>query len=151
MLRPTGAVLNPYALVAILSALLLCGVTVSIRLMAASESTASLLLYQSAVLCTAYLIPAIIWWDWPDAREWALLAVIGLSGTIGQYLFTVAFKVAETTALAPLEFTRLLIAIVVGYLIFAEVPDLTTMAGALVVIGSTIYTVRRNAVAEARG
>lgn len=151
MLRPTGAVLDPYALVAILSALLLCGVTVSIRLMAHSESTVSLLLYQSAVLCAAYLVPAMIWWEWPSGKEWALLLAIGISGTVGQYLFTVAFKVAETTALAPLEFTRLLLAIIVGYLIFAEVPDLTTMLGALIVIGSTIYTVRRNAVAEARG
>jgi drug/metabolite transporter (DMT)-like permease len=150
MLRPTDAALDPYALLAILSAILLCGVTVFIRLMAATESTASLLLYQSAVLCAAYLGPAVIWWEWPSAIEWTLLLVIGIAGTIGQYLFTVAFKIAETSALAPLEFTRLLIAIIVGYLIFAEVPDVTTMFGALIVVGSTIYTVRRNAAADTR-
>jgi drug/metabolite transporter (DMT)-like permease len=145
MLRPTGEAMNAYALVAVLSALLLCGVTISIRLMAQTESTETVMLYQSFVLCAAYAVPAFHWWQWPSQKEWLLLAVIGMVGTLGQYLFTLAFRIAEAAALAPLEFTRLLIAIVVGYFIFSEVPDLSTMLGAMIVMGSTIYTVRRNA------
>lgn len=145
MLKPGAEVLNPYALVAIFSALLLSGVTLFIRLMAATETTAALLLYQSTVLCAAYLGPALYFWEWPTQREWILLGVIGIFGTIGQYLFTWAFKVGETAALAPLEFTRLLLAVAIGFLFFHEVPDVATILGASIVIGSTIYTVRRNA------
>ncbi len=144
MLRPSSGTIDVYSLVAVLSALLLCGVTISIRLMARTEATETVMLYQSFVLCTAYAVPSIVWWQWPSQKEWMLLAVIGIVGTLGQYLFTLAFRVAEASALAPLEFTRLLIAIVLGYLVFSEIPELSTMLGALIVMGSTIYTVRRN-------
>lgn len=144
MLRPSGGVVDIYTLVAVLSALLLCGVTVSIRLMARTESTETVMLYQSFVLCAAYAVPTFLWWQWPSQEEWVLLAVIGIVGTLGQYLFTLAFRVAEASALAPLEFTRLLIAIILGFLVFSEIPEMSTMLGAVIVMGSTIYTVRRN-------
>ncbi|MDH4415157.1 MAG: DMT family transporter [Rhizobium sp.] len=144
MLRPSGGAVDTYTLVAVLSALLLCGVTISIRLMAGTESTETVMLYQSFVLCAAYAVPGILWWEWPSQKEWFLLVVIGIVGTLGQYLFTLAFRVAEASALAPLEFTRLLIAIVLGYFVFSEIPELSTMLGAMIVMGSTIYTVRRN-------
>ncbi|BDA82736.1 multidrug transporter [Aureimonas sp. SA4125] len=145
MLRPTGDLMDAYALIAVLSAMLLCGVTISIRLMARTESTETVMLYQSVVLCAAYAVPSFLWWQWPSQKEWLLLLVIGTIGTVAQYLFTMAFRVAEAAALAPLEFTRLLIAIFVGYLLFSEVPEISTMLGALIVMGSTIYTVRQNA------
>lgn len=144
MLRPSGGTVDIYTLVAVLSALLLCGVTVSIRLMARTESTETVMLYQSFVLCAAYAVPTFLWWQWPSQEEWFLLAVIGIVGTLGQYLFTLAFRVAEASALAPLEFTRLLIAIILGFLVFSEIPEMSTMLGAVIVMGSTIYTVRRN-------
>jgi drug/metabolite transporter (DMT)-like permease len=144
MLRPSGGPVDVYTLIAVLSALLLCGVTISIRLMARTESTETVMLYQSFVLCAAYAVPSVLWWQWPSQKEWLLLAVIGIVGTLGQYLFTLAFRVAEASALAPLEFTRLLIAIVLGYFIFSEIPAPSTMLGAMIVMGSTIYTVRRN-------
>lgn len=144
MLRPSGGVVDIYTLVAVLSALLLCGVTVSIRLMARTESTETVMLYQSFVLCAAYAVPTFLWWQWPSQEEWVLLVVIGIVGTLGQYLFTLAFRVAEASALAPLEFTRLLIAIILGFLVFSEIPEMSTMLGAVIVMGSTIYTVRRN-------
>lgn len=144
MLKPTGGAVDTYTLVAVLSALLLCGVTISIRLMARTESTETVMLYQSFVLCAAYAVPTVLWWRWPSQEQWFLLAVIGVVGTLGQYLFTLAFRMAEASALAPLEFTRLLIAIILGYFVFSEIPDVSTMLGALIVIGSTIYTIRRN-------
>ncbi|WP_162292631.1 DMT family transporter [Hartmannibacter diazotrophicus] len=145
MLKPGAEVLNPYALLAIVSAVLLCGVTLSIRLLAATETTTTLLLYQSIVLCSAYLGPTIWWWEWPSAQEWTMLVVVGVFGTICQYLFTMAFRVGEASAIAPLEFTRLIMAGLIGFLYFGEIPDAWTLIGATIVVGSTIDTVRRNA------
>jgi len=55
-----------------------------------------------------------------------------------------AFRVAETSALAPLEFTRLIVACAIGYALFDEIPDLRTLLGATIVIATTVYTVRGN-------
>ena len=149
MLRPGAEPLNPYALLALAGALFGAGITISVRMLAQREKTETILLYQAIVLMAALLPPAIQWWEMPTPQEWLLLVLIGTSGTAGQYLITKAFQVGEAAALAPLDFVRLLIAVAIGFFIFAEIPDLTTFLGGAVVVGATIYTVRRNAVRKA--
>jgi drug/metabolite transporter (DMT)-like permease len=145
MLLPTGGDgLNVFALMALSSGLLGAGVSITIRSMSHTESTITIMLYQSIILCLLYVGPAAWWWVWPTATEWGLLATIGIVGSLAQYLFTRGCQIGEASALAPLEFSRLLIAAVVGYFVFLEVPSLTTLAGATIIIGSTVYTVRHN-------
>jgi drug/metabolite transporter (DMT)-like permease len=113
--------------------------------MSQREATMTIMLYQSIILCLFYVGPAAWWWVWPTATEWWLLATIGVFGSVAQFLFTRGCQIGEASALAPLEFSRLLIAAVVGYFVFLEVPSLTTLIGATIIIGSTVYTVRHNA------
>ncbi len=146
MLLPAGGGQpSAFALMAVLSGLLSAGVSITIRSMARTESAITIMLYQSIVLCIGFVGPAAWWWVWPTAREWWLLATIGIFGSVAQYLFTRACQIGEASALAPLEFSRLLLAVVIGYFVFAEVPTLIMLAGATIVIGSTVYTVRHNA------
>jgi drug/metabolite transporter (DMT)-like permease len=145
MLWPAGDGLNVFALLAIGSGLLSCGVTITIRSMARSEATTTIMLYQSIILCVALVVPTTLWWVPPTPQEWAVLLVIGVVGAWGQYLFTSACQVGEAGALAPLEFTRLLLSACIGYLFFLETPSLSVLIGASMVILSTVYTVRRNA------
>jgi drug/metabolite transporter (DMT)-like permease len=145
MLLPSGGEgINVFALMALASGLLSAGVSITIRSMAATESTITIMLYQSIILCLFYAGPAVWWWEWPTATEWWLLVQIGVVGAVAQYLFTRGCQIGEASALAPLEFSRLLIAAVIGYFVFLEIPSLTTLVGATVIIGSTVYTVRHN-------
>jgi drug/metabolite transporter (DMT)-like permease len=146
MLTPAGGEgLNVFALMALASGVLGAGVSITIRSMAHRESTITIMLYQCVILCLIYVGPATWWWVWPTATEWWLLLTIGVVGTLAQYLFTRGCQIGEASALAPLEFSRLLIAAVIGYFVFLEVPSLTTLIGATIIIGSTVYTVRHNA------
>lgn len=144
MLAPTGEGLNAFALLALTSGVLGAGVSLTIRAMADKESTLTIMLYQCGILCLAYVGPALWYWTWPTAREWCILVLIGLLGALAQYLFTRGCQIGEAAAIAPLEFTRLLLAAVAGYLVFFEVPSLLMLTGAAVIIGSMIYTVRYN-------
>jgi drug/metabolite transporter (DMT)-like permease len=146
MLLPAGGEgFSVFALMALTSGLLSAGVSITIRSMSHRESTITIMLYQSLILCLFYVGPAMWWWVWPTATEWWLLATIGIFGSIAQYLFTRGCQIGQASALAPLEFSRLLIAAVIGYFVFLEVPSLTTLIGATIIIGSTVYTVRHNA------
>ena len=70
---------------------------------------------------------------------------------IAQLAMTGALKVAETTAIMPMDFTRLLWAAGLGYIWFGEFPDLWTWVGGIVVFASTIYiTYRENRAGEAK-
>jgi drug/metabolite transporter (DMT)-like permease len=145
MLRPGGEGTNVYALLALIGAGFGAGITITVRMLAQSEKTATIMLYQAVVLMAALLPPTVEWWVPPTAWEWFLMLLIGVFGTMGQWLVTKAFQVGEAAALAPLDFVRLLIATAMGFFLFNEIPDLMTALGASIVVGATIYTMRRNA------
>jgi len=145
ILAPGGAEpLSVYYLLAVIGALFGAGINVTIRMLSISERTETILLYQALVLFTALIIPTIMWWKPPTLEQWALLAVIGVSGTAAQFLVTRAYQIGEASALAPLDFTRLLVAVATGLIFFAEIPDWRTLLGAGIVVAATFYTIRRN-------
>lgn len=144
MLRPGGEGIGYYYMLALFGALFGAGITITVRVLAKSERTETILFYQAVFLIVTLAVPTLLWWVQPDARQWMLIALVGISGTGGQYLITRAHQTGEAAALAPLDFIRLLIATVIGYFLFAEVPDTTTFAGAALVVGATVYTMHRN-------
>jgi drug/metabolite transporter (DMT)-like permease len=145
MLRPTGEAMNGYALLAILGALFGAGITISVRVLGHTERTETILFWQGAVVLIALGAPAAFLWTTPTPTEWALMIGIGVVGTAGQWLVTRAYQMGEASALAPLDFVRLLLATASGFLVFAEIPTLVTVVGAALVAGGTVYTMRRNA------
>jgi drug/metabolite transporter (DMT)-like permease len=145
MLRPSSEGLDIYALLAVAGAICGAAITVSVRKLAASERTDTILLYQGIVLIVLLAVPTWAWWQPPTPNQWFWLITLSLFGTAGQWLITRAYQVGEAAALAPLDFSRLLLASFTGFVFFAEIPTLTTWLGAAVVIGATLYTIRKNA------
>lgn len=144
ILRPSGEALNVFALLALAGALFGAGITITVRRLGDSERTETILLWQGAIILAVLTVPAFLFWVQPTVKEWVLLVALGLVGTAGQWLITRAYQIGEASALAPLDFVRLLLAVVTGYLVFAEIPGLATMLGAALIVGATLYTMRRN-------
>ncbi|SDG61850.1 Permease of the drug/metabolite transporter (DMT) superfamily [Bosea robiniae] len=145
MLRPSSEGLDIYAMLAVAGAICGAAITVSVRKLAASERTDTILLYQGIVLIVLLAVPTWAWWQMPTPNQWFWLITLSVFGTAGQWLITRAYQVGEAAALAPLDFSRLLLASFTGFVFFAEIPALTTWLGAAIVIGATLYTIRKNA------
>lgn len=145
MLDPSSSGLNLYALASVAGALFGACITISVRLLATTERTETILLWQGAVLMVVLALPCWLWWTQPSPEQWVWLVVLSLFGTAGQWLITRAYQVGEAAALAPLDFTRLILSCFTGFVFFAEIPALTTAIGAAIVIGATLYTIRKNA------
>ena len=80
-----------------------------IRILARLDQPVTILTYQ-AVGVGVLMIPPTIWfWQMPTAFEWGLLVAIGIISAVAQYLNILAFKAGEASALAPLEYSRLLL------------------------------------------
>jgi drug/metabolite transporter (DMT)-like permease len=62
-------------------------------------------------------------------------------------LLTRAMALAEMSAIAPLDFVRLLFAAGIGFIWFSEVPDIWSAVGAIVITGAAVYIARREALA----
>ena len=145
MLNPSSEGLNVWALMSLGGAIFGAGITVSVRILGTSERTETILIYQGLVLMVVLAWPAWAFWVWPSAEQWFWLVLLSLFGTAGQWLITKAYQVGEAAALAPLDFSRLILAGFTGFVFFSEVPSPTTLVGAAIVIGATLYTMRRNA------
>lgn len=145
MLRPTGDLPALPALAALASALLFAMTVTGMKALTRDHSITTLIVW-SAVLGLAFAAPlALIEWRWPTPLDLLLLAAMGVLGLANQALYIKAMSLGEATAMAPIEYTRLAIALVVGFVLFHEIPDSWAMAGALVVIAAALFITLREA------
>lgn len=80
---------------------------------------------------------------WPGTLQTALMVGALAAGVVGYWMVVEAMRVGEISAVTPFRYTRLIFALIIGILIFGERPDLMTLAGATLVIGSGLYTFAR--------
>lgn len=104
------------------------------------DHSAFTVLAWSAILGLLLSLPlALPVWRWPSPGDLMLLFLMGAMGVINQAVFIKGMSVGDAAAMAPLDYIRLVMSVGVGFFMFAEVPDLITMAGALVIVVSTLY------------
>ncbi|MDA1097769.1 MAG: DMT family transporter [Proteobacteria bacterium] len=138
MLRPGGDI-APATFAAVLGAFLAASLTIMIKKLSTTERPESMLFYFGVVSSLVALGPALMVWRAPSLSELAFLMAIGALGAAGQYFMIRGYRIGEATALLPFDYTRLLFAGAIGYLVFAEVPDAWTITGALIVVAATLY------------
>ena len=98
-----------------------------------------IVLYFNLVGALVFALPAWHYWITPDAATLFWLFTTAVTGMASQLAVIAACKVAQITAVAPMDYSRLLFSTALGFMLFAEVPDSWAVAGAAVIIGSTLY------------
>ena len=128
-------------------------VLVIIKSLGQRESVVTIVAYMIVFMVPLSLVPALFVWQWPNWEQIGLMAIMGMMGTAGHFLITTALKIADTAAVMPIDFLKLIWAALLGYFVFAETPDFWTFVGGAIVFGSATYIAlreRRAAQAEAR-
>lgn len=92
------------------------------------------------VLVTSAVAP--FFWIQPDLAGWALMAFMGVVSFVSQFTLIKAYQAAPAAVVAPFYYTMLIWATVFGFVLFDEVPDATTMLGAVIVAASGLYIFR---------
>jgi drug/metabolite transporter (DMT)-like permease len=138
ILRP-GTAPSSGALIVLLSAVLWGMNTVILKNLSRRDSTVTIVVWTGVSLCLVTVIPALLVWRPPSAVEYLWMALIGMFGTLGSLAWTQALKMVDATLVIPVDFTRLVWASGLGFVLFAEVPDGWTWAGSALIIGSTGY------------
>lgn len=145
MLRPFSGGVEPFMLVALLGAGFGAFAVISLRLGSMHDTAVTVLFYQGLVVI-ALSAPLAFWfWTPPSLEALRIVLIMSLIMGIGQWLFTTALRMGEASALAPLNYLRLVMMATVGYWLYAEVPSPATVLGGLLIVGSASYTVHRNA------
>lgn len=114
------------------------------RSMTATETAESLIFY-SALAPVILMSPAVpIYGSWPDGPvQWAILLGLGFFGGFGHWLVILAYRQATTYALAPYPYMQMVWMVGFGFLVFGQLPDFWTLAGAAIIVLSGLYIVHR--------
>lgn len=144
VMRPAGTDLPAIGLIlALLSALGVAGVTITIRQIGRTESTPTTVLWFTcfAIVVTGLFMP--FYGEMHDGRTWAVLLMLGLVGGVGQLFLTSSLRYAPVPVVVPFDYTQLLWAVLLGWALWDTHPATTTWIGAAVIVGSGLYTVYR--------
>lgn len=114
------------------------------RRMGATETAESLIFY-SALAPTVLMLPLVPLYGSPpqETVQWVLLFMLGAIGAFGHWMLILAYKQATTSALAPYPYLQMVWMIGLGWYVFGDLPDLWTLAGMAVIVGSGLYIVHR--------
>lgn len=138
--------LNVYSLLAVVSAAAVSVVMILVRKLSQIDPPITILTYQALGVGLLMLPPTIWFWQTPTLMELALIAGIGIVSVIGQTCNILALRAAEASALAPLDYSKLIYAVALGYLMFNEWPEPRVFIGAFIIIAAAIYTLHRERV-----
>lgn len=136
------------AIAALTSAALFAMTVTGVKVMTRDHSVMVLTAW-SAILGFVLALPmAFIEWRWPAPLDLLLLAIMGVCGLVTQMFYIKGMSIGDATAMAPIDYTRLLFAVTVGFFFFHETPNAIAMTGAAIVIASTLVITLREARAK---
>ncbi len=146
VLRPGTSAFHPAAVFPVASAFAWATCLVMTRRMSGQERAMVTMTYSAIVglVVVSALVPVV--WVTPTWHDILFGTIVGVASTAGQWIVVLAFRYAGASVLAPFSYVQLLWVTFLGFVIFGEVPDIWTIAGAAVIVASGLYTAHRERV-----
>ncbi|MCX7383094.1 MAG: DMT family transporter [Alphaproteobacteria bacterium] len=140
IIRPGFLEVSWPLLLPLIGALMWAVYQVLTRLCAATDPPETTLLWTAGVGLVVTTAAGPWQWQPPDAMAWLLLIAMALAGSLGHYALVKALDFAKAAAVQPYSYTLLVFAAALGLLVFGQMPDAWTIAGAGIVVASGLYT-----------
>jgi drug/metabolite transporter (DMT)-like permease len=140
VLRPAAADFRPSILFALAAGACYGGYLMATRAaMRGGGRPAQIAFYAmfAAALISTPLALAV--WEAPNAKGWALMTLMGLISAAGHYLITKACEYASASLVAPFNYTEIIGACVISYLVFGDLPRGAAWAGIALIVGAGVY------------
>ena len=151
MVRPGAVSFDPVTLVALFAGFSIALQLILVARLPEGEKELTMLFYLGIVGTLVTVGPALTVWRMPSLEVGVLLLVNGLLGITHQAMIFRAFRVGEATYVAPFDYSKIVVAALLGFLYFAEIPDAWSILGAAVIVASTYYISRREVGGKGRG
>jgi drug/metabolite transporter (DMT)-like permease len=130
-------------LVALSSAIFSAFALMFLRKMSGGEHAITITFYFSLTFMVCSALTAIRGWPMPTSEQWLLIVGAGLFGVFGQVLMTYSYRYAEASTIAPIDYSNMIMSIVLGYLFFDEIPTLSVWIGAPLILGAGLIILWR--------
>ena len=150
IVRPATSEINPGQLIA-LAAAVGFGISVAVvKSLTRTEQTLTIMFWMLVVQSLASIGPALYVWTWPPLSTWGWLVVIAFCGTFSHYCMARALLHADATVVIPMDFVRVPLTAIAGWLIYAERLDVYTVLGAAMILAGNLMNLKPTARKPAR-
>jgi drug/metabolite transporter (DMT)-like permease len=116
-----------------------------IKRLTASDAPLTVTIYAYMIMGGISVIPALFTWHTPNLLELGAVVAMGVCSALGQTSVAYALRAGDATAVTPFEYSRLLWAVLFGFILFAEIPAASTWAGGAIIVASSLYIAFREA------
>lgn len=147
--NPVGGVSMP-ALMMLGAALGWALVASMTRIIGERENTSTILFYTLLGFALLLAIPQFWIWQEPGIEGYLLMFAVAFFGVIAQFAVTKAYAIASPSLIAPFEYTALIWAALLGYLLWNDIPDMLAVSGAALIIFSGVYIIHRETLKAGR-
>lgn len=138
MVRPGFVVFDAAIGIALMANIFASCALIAVKKLSSTENTLQIMFYPNIASFLLFGILALYYWETPSPRDLKLLILLGGAGTFSQFCYVQALKKSKASFVAPFEYTRLVFAIPVGFLLFSELPDFWTLIGSFIIVASNL-------------
>tara|TARA_A100001388_G_C28715251_1_gene473432 strand:+ start:114 stop:1013 length:900 start_codon:yes stop_codon:yes gene_type:complete len=121
-------------------------VIIIVKKLTEKDSSLTTAFYQMAFMVPPTFFIALFFWESININQFLLFIFVAIAGFITQFSFAQCLKMAETTFIMPIQFTKLIWLSLIGYFFFMEVPDIWTWIGASIIFSSILFIAYREAI-----
>jgi drug/metabolite transporter (DMT)-like permease len=145
IVRPGVDHVDPGQLIALAAAVGFAVSVILVKSLTRTDSAVTIVFWMLVVQSAIGAVPALIVWRTPTAAVWPWVLVIALCGTYSHFCMTQALRHAEATMIVPMDFLRVPLSAVAGWLVFGERIDAFTIGGAALILFANLLNLRRPA------
>lgn len=147
IVRPGSAGLSPGQLVALAAAVGFAVSVTMVKSLTRTDAAVTISFWMLVVQSLLGLLPALWLWRWPAAATWGWVLLVAFCGTYSHYCMARAMQHAEATVVMPMDYLRVPLTALAGWLLYAERLDALTVLGTALILGGNLLNLRRAAVA----
>ena len=134
IVRPSAGTVDAGQLIALACAFGFAISVVLVKSLTRTEAAITVIFWMLVIQSAIGLVPALLVWQWPSAQTWGWVVVVAFCGTYSHYCFARAMQHADTTVVVPMDFLRVPLTALAGWLVYSEQVDLLTGVGVLLIL-----------------
>jgi drug/metabolite transporter (DMT)-like permease len=150
IVRPATGEINPGQLIALAAAVGFGTSVAMVKSLTRTEQTVTIIFYMLAVQTAGSLLPALSVWQWPSLTIWGWAVVVAFCGTFSHYCMARALLYADASVVVPMDFLRVPLTALMGWLLYSERLDAFTVLGAALILAGNFLNLRPGNPAPAR-
>lgn len=143
IVRPGTGELDAGQLIALASAVGFAVSVVLVKSLTRTEAAVAISFWMLVIQSAIGLVPALLVWQWPSAEVWGWVVVVAFCGTYSHYCFARAMQHADATVVVPMDFLRVPLTALVGWLVYSERLDVFTALGVGLILAGNLLNLLR--------